>query len=145
MFHPLPWSKHVAPIVDGGGHRTRHAGRRTEVGRQGVPVATLVERQSQGWTCAPQCADHDGMGLEPGDVVSVIDGPFVGYEVEVIEELKNNLVAAVVTLLDGPARLELSLLDLDAGNAGPSSGVREPRRPLLPHTAGAVGLRPPVE
>jgi hypothetical protein len=76
----------------------------------------------------------------------VYAGPFDGHEVEVIEPLRNNLIRVVVMLLDGPARLDLSVLDLDpaAGGAG-GAGVREPRRPLPPHGSSSVALPLPPE
>jgi hypothetical protein len=78
----------------------------------------------------------------PGQHVRVYAGPFAGHQVEVIEQ--NSLIRVVVTVLDGPARLDLSVLDLDpdAGGAG-GAGMREPRRPLLPHGSASVELPVP--
>jgi len=86
------------------------------------------------------------MQFVPGARVRVCAGPFAGHEVEVIEPLRNNLIRVVVMLLDGPARLDLSMLDLDpdAGGAG-GAGDREPRQPVLPHGSASVALPLPPD
>jgi hypothetical protein len=76
--------------------------------------------------------DHPTVQFVPGARVRVYAGPFAGHEVDVIEPLRNNLIRVVVRLLDGPAGLDLSVLDLDPDAGGAvGAGSREPRRPLL--------------
>ena len=57
--------------------------------------------------------------------VRVYAGPFAGHEVDVIEPLRNNLIRVVVMLLDGPARLDLSVLDLVDSQNRRSRGLRK--------------------
>ena len=61
-----------------------------------------------------------------------------------VEALRNNLVRVVITLPDGPARLELSVLDLDTDAGSGGAGVREPRRPLPGGGSESMALRSPV-
>jgi hypothetical protein len=94
----------------------------------------------------PRQRDHPPVQFVAGARVRVCAGPFAGHEVEVIEPPGNNLIRVVVMLLDGPARLELSVLDLDPDAGGArGAGVRVPRRRLLPHGSASVALPLPPE